>query len=376
MQGSEGSASRPLLPRPSKGVARAGSKPAQSRLQRFRPLFWDRQRTQLQFRVESNWEFAQLNCNAFRRQFKFEFPTFPTFPKFPHYQSERLMMTFLSTHERARTRVHCCPAVLTHRHPFMRAVPLLKPKHFDGLTTMIGGGLRFQVALNVDDWIAASPSIGASYADTEARLRKLAANRRPGRVELNPTKISSDDLLKACRASQHKLKGRETINVAYGLSDSFDREWVVDVKDRKWGFWRKSEGQSLVLVAFDDADKVVGYSSFGATCSAPIERSDKYSVRFEMDMVYVFPERRGSGFGLDLSIATGMVCQDIFQAYYRAVPSGAHLIPHIYADYESEGGEAITLHVRDELDCAVDMLREDRRRPSIVLSHTELDAGY
>jgi hypothetical protein len=258
----------------------------------------------------------------------------------------------------------------------MLLAPTLKAKHFEGLTTtMIDGGLHFQVSLTVDDWISADPFMNRDYADLDARLRKLAANRRPGRIELNPSTVSGIELLGLCRASQRKLRKKEYINVAYGLSDTFERQWEVD-RTNPCGVWRKREGQSLVLVAFDDGGKFVGYSAFEASCSAPMDRSDEYSVRFEMVMVYVLPERRGTGFGLDLSIATGMVCHDIFRAYYRAVPAGACLVPNIYADYESEGGEAITVHVLNELDFAVDILRQDGRRRSIRLSHSELEAGY
>lgn len=260
----------------------------------------------------------------------------------------------------------------------MRTVPTLKPKHFDedGLTTMVNGGLHFEVSLTVEDWIAVSPFRCGSFEDEELKLRKLAAKRRPSRIKLNPSTISSAEIVELCRASQRKLRKREYINVAYGLSIPFDRKWKVHTEIRKWDIWRKGEGQSLVIVAFDEDEKFVGYSSFGANCYAWIDPSDKYDVRFGMEMVYVLPERRGVGFGLDLSVATGMVCRDIFRAYYRAIPAGAHLAPHVSADYESEGGEAFTLQVKNELDIAVDMLREGRWRPSIGLSYTELEAGY
>lgn len=258
----------------------------------------------------------------------------------------------------------------------MRAVPTLKPKHFDGVTTMVGGGLHFKESLTIHDWIVLSSNIGSTFADHETNLLERAANRQPSWVELNPSTMSAKDLVNRCRASRGKQRTKNYFNVGYRLSESFDRKWDVHTENRKGDIWRKTEGQSLVLVAFDDRKEFVGHSSFKATCNAPIERTDKYSVSFEMAMVYVLPERRGVGYGVDLSIATGMVCEAIFRAYYRAVPSGVCLVPYIFAEYESKGGEAFTLHVRDQIDYAVDILREDRQRRPVGLSHTELCAGY
>jgi GNAT superfamily N-acetyltransferase len=263
--------------------------------------------------------------------------------------------------------------------PFsMRVVPTLKPKHFDGLTTIVDGGLHFEVSLNVDDWIAhCCPMKMDNTSDAwEARLRILAAKRRPARTELNPRTLSGDALLELCRASQRKLRKRDQFNAAYGLSRPFQRRWEADPSGPSRHDWRKREGQNLVLVATDAAGVFVGYAAFGAYFYVPFDRSRTHSVQFDMEMVYVLPEHRGAGFGLDLSIATGMVCESIFQACYRAVPAHSGLRPGICADYHSKGGEAFTRQVSGEIDVAVDMLREERRRPSISVSHTELDAGY
>jgi hypothetical protein len=255
----------------------------------------------------------------------------------------------------------------------MQPLPTLKPRHFKGLKTkMLNGGLHFAVRFTPEDRNAECPNMSDTFEDLDDRLNKLAARRGPGQVVLNPRRPSISTIRELCRASQAKVRTRELINVEHGLLQRFDRRWKAKIASEIG----KIESQHLVLVAFDEHRTFVGYSGLTAIFTTPLDRTRTYILKFSMELVYVLPERRGSGFGLDLSIATGMVCQDILSACYRAVPAGSSVCPKIYAEYQSEGGESFTSQVKDQLNFTVDVLTEDRIRPSVWLDYVEADGDY
>jgi hypothetical protein len=176
------------------------------------------------------------------------------------------------------------------------------------------------------------------------------------------------------RRAQRARPG-EPINVSYLLLKScakkgdYDRQWspIDGCSDGPYA------GQGLILVAFQKP-KPVGYISLdlGAIWYAD-ERCT--SLRVQPHMVYVAPRLRGAGFGVDLSIAAGLICEDFVQAVYRAVPSRTKIEGVIEGDFESQGGEKIYQHLLDCLHCAVDLVRDGSRR-SVKVGHFDSDCGY
>ena len=248
--------------------------------------------------------------------------------------------------------------------------PLLRTKNFEGLQTQLGvTGLEFSENIGLYEREASCPEIGATFGDTSDYLTALSETRQPSKVVLNPKTPSAQALLKQLKKSQKLHVPSEQISIAYGLPETYDRSWKREIKAGD-----DSEGQFLVLVIFDPK-VAIGYFGIHLSLSHCSEEHAVY-LHFVPALVYVDPSRRGEGFGLDLSIATGQIAQDILVAAYRAVPPGTTIFPCIYADYESEGGENVTAHLNSCLELQVDMLNEFGKRMSIKLQGPDLDAGY
>lgn len=134
------------------------------------------------------------------------------------------------------------------------------------------------------------------------------------------------------------------------------------------------EGQALAVVVFDPVHPV-GYAGLQVSLLHDAVEREVF-LSFRPELVYVTPTRRGRGYGLDLSLACGWICREVLEAVYRAVPAGTVIQSHVYADYESTGGEAFTGHLHGCLGWGVDMLRETGKRRSVTFDRVELDAGY
>jgi GNAT superfamily N-acetyltransferase len=133
------------------------------------------------------------------------------------------------------------------------------------------------------------------------------------------------------------------------------------------------EGQTVVLVCFD-AGQVVGHAALEV--SVLRQRGEgEVTLAVHPQLVFVVPNRRGQGFGMDLSVAWVLV-QDVLRALYRAVPARAVLSASVYADYESEGGEAFTNHLHACMEFRLDMLRDCGKRRTVQLGRSDLDGGY
>lgn len=250
---------------------------------------------------------------------------------------------------------------------------MLRPRHFKGLQTQLSEtGLIFNANIGPVDREAACPEIGETYGDMAEYLDRLADSGSFTRIVMNPTRPSAQTLLKLMKAAQASAMPNEKIDIGYGLAGSYDLNWKRDFSSDSDP---DHEGQSLVFVAYD-MEGPVGFADIGVGLIHPDSDTDYFFLSFVLSLVYVIPQRRGQGYGLDLSIAVGQVCSDIFGAVYNAVPPGSEISPNISADYESEGGEAVACHARDSLDFTRDMLREAGKRKSIRIEEVALNAGY
>ena len=247
--------------------------------------------------------------------------------------------------------------------------PILKPKHFEGLqAAMNNGGLSFKARLGVEDWIEHSPLFGTSDEDDQ-RLRGVAARRGLARVVLNPINMPISEIKQVCELVHAALRKHEGINTSYLLPNHYCRKWTVNSGDH-------SEGQKVVLANFDKRGNFVGYAGMSIALHSPWVPGDSFTLSISIHLVYVLPTRRGSGYGLDLSIASGLLAADVLNACYLAVPSGSVIEPLVQADYENKSGETFTLQVMRELHYGADMLKTHRRRPSVKIVAPSLSAGY
>lgn len=238
----------------------------------------------------------------------------------------------------------------------------VRPEHFKNSLVQMGPkGLEFDCEITEQDreceWLNDS-----KHLDREGFLEHIRTLRPSTRIVANPVRLIS-----ATRLKKLMIRGREVGAVeigGYGIHKTYSSVW--DASD--------PEGQDVVLVAFD-GQEAVGYASmFVGFFWDPSDKEANFSVGVEG--VHVQGAHRGKGFGLDLSIAAGYLVRDVYEAVYRAIRSGTKLSASIRADYESEGGEAFTEHLRTVLDVHVDILRDTGNRPSITLSYPEVDAGY
>ncbi len=249
--------------------------------------------------------------------------------------------------------------------------PLLKPKHFDGLyTRLTDQGLRFSTRIGPDERQDEIFEIADGEYELDDQLEQLQNLRPYTKVAANPRSPSARSLLKFFREAKQRLLPEESVSLSHGLPDKYDLQW-----DRQ----RKSDGddieeQFLVLVA-QDGDDLVGFAGVGISLLHFPERK-QIDICHSLELVYVHPGHRGQGFGIDLSIACGHLCRDVFVATYRAAPAGYTIVPAIKADLETKGGERFTRQVADALDFQSDMLRENGKRKSITVESTEVDAGY
>jgi GNAT superfamily N-acetyltransferase len=251
----------------------------------------------------------------------------------------------------------------------MALQPLLKAHHFRySDTRMTGAGLSFNTKIRPVDREAACLSLGETFGELDERLAVLAL-REPTRVSLNPRIPSVAALRQVLELSKRKRPPGERIRVDYGLPSCYDRGWKLK-PDRSF----VCEGQYLVLVAFAGREPV-GYIGMAADLYRDYD-GRQVDLTFHGELVYVRPERRGEGYGIDLCVASCRLARELLDATYRAVPPNWTLESTFYADYESEGGAAIAQEIHGSLEYGFDMLREYGKRKSVKLGDAELDAGF
>jgi hypothetical protein len=250
-----------------------------------------------------------------------------------------------------------------------RTLPILKPSHFaDGPTHLTGEGLQLDILIDDDDRRTGGVYAGRTFQDTDNFLDKFAA-RSPTRVVVNPSAPSKIDLVHFLRDVQARELPGEPINVGYGLPEEYQRYWQLEFDDDGL-----REGQTVVAVAFNPIE-VVGYASMRLSVQYSPTDQGLY-LHISPILVYVIPSMRGNGYGIDLSIACAFLCTDLLDALYAALPARTTISAMISADYESKGGEFFVRHLLSEMECAIDLLRENGKRKSIEIKGVNLDAGY
>lgn len=243
---------------------------------------------------------------------------------------------------------------------------LLRSEHFEGRRTQLAGtGLSFSSNIGPDE----REMLTHFRGHTMRLMTKLDRVRPYTKVTLNPSRPSARTLSQLLSEAQKREMPNEHISISHGLPARYERAWR-----RGGAIENDSEGQQLVAVAYDPF-KPVGYAGWRVALTHDAHDKGLF-LSFSLDLVYVHPRRRLEGFGLDLAIACGMVCEDILYAIYRAVPPGTKIAPQISADYESKGGERFAMNLYDSLSNLAEDLSEFGTRRSVSFDQVELDAGY
>jgi GNAT superfamily N-acetyltransferase len=249
--------------------------------------------------------------------------------------------------------------------------PLLQPNHFmEGSTTLRNNGLCFVCKICKDD--RELEVYDMRRRDVDGFLAAIATMRTYTLVVLNPIDLSPTALLEYLTMGAENSILDNGIAIDYGLANRYDLRWKRRIENEL-----DIEDQHLVLVAFAANNSTpVGYLGFRPWINQDAKEPHLILLCFDLNLIYVQPRYRGQGYGMDLSIACGYVCQDILAAAYRAVPPNTKICPEVLADYESFGGEDCTLQVQNTLQSYVDFLRESGERKSVQLDNVELDAGF
>ena len=249
--------------------------------------------------------------------------------------------------------------------------PLLQPNHFiEGSTTLRNNGLCFVRKICKDD--RELEVYDMKRRDVDGFLATIATVRPYTLVVLNPIDLPPSALLEYLIMGSENSIMDNGIAIDYGLPEKYDLHWKRHIENEL-----DIEDQYLVLVAFAANNSTpVGYLGFRPWINQDAKEPHLILLNFDLDLIYVQPRYRGQGFGMDLSIACGYVCQDILAATYRAVPPNTKICTGVLADYESFGGEDCTLQAQNTLQSYVDFFRESGKRKSVQLDDVELDAGF
>lgn len=249
--------------------------------------------------------------------------------------------------------------------------PLLQPQDFTGRRTKYGRkGFLFNY--KIDESSREHEVFNMARRDCDEFLDGIVKLRPYTKIVLNPNAPSAISLLEFFASDAEKHNIDDDVNIHYGLPKKYDLHWRRIIRDDF-----DSEGQYLVLVAFSvNREEPVGYLGLKPWINHDPDERELLLLNFDLKLIYVRPIHRGLGYGMDLSIACGYVCQDILTATYRAVSPGTTITPIIWADYESFGGEDCALQVNSILEYCVDTLLEIGHRESVQIDNVVLDAGF
>lgn len=252
-----------------------------------------------------------------------------------------------------------------------KLLPLLKPKHFEGLTTKLANqGLRFSTRIGHTEREEEIFVIGDGNHEVEDRLDKFKNLRPYTKIKANPRTPSARSLMQSLHEAKTRLRPDESFSLSYGLPNSYsikcDRQQTPDGLD--------IEGQYMVLVALN-GNTPVGFAGIDIELRHDIE-SKQIVISQSVHLVYVSPAYQGQSFGIDLSIACGHLCQDVLVATYRAAASNFTITPIVNAVFETAGGERFTQQLVSSLEFKTDILNAEGRRKSIKIERIEIDADY
>lgn len=240
---------------------------------------------------------------------------------------------------------------------------VLHPEHFEGLLTLTEAGLQAHFDINENDRdFELFGSIDMPRRGRKPIEKRLAGYAKRGRciVEINPSAFPPEELKALMTQLQLEhygppqradsgLVSAEAISLSYPFRDGkVGAPWSAQLCTQGCDDPTFVQVQRLLLVATHKGQPC-GFAVMEFRCSQE-EDSTELLVAFDLDLVYVPPKLRGKGFGLDLSIAAGLLAERFFLAVWRACKKGVTLVPVVNADLESSGGEAFVRQVYHKLE--------------------------
>jgi hypothetical protein len=250
--------------------------------------------------------------------------------------------------------------------------PMLRPEHFKGLETQMGStGLTFNKTIDADVRRDAALNLDMDWDAMEEYYEQIDASRGPSIVKVNPRQPSAKALSALIESLEDKDQWRNCIPTR-----GYERQWQRKYANARQsnGVGRFVEGQSLIVVIFS-GNEPVGYAQFYVSVNRD-RGGKKLFLTIDTELTFILPKFRGKGYGLDLSIACGQICDDVLTAAYAAVPSGSTIIPMVIGDIFSKGGEAFIQQLVDALAFQVDMFREDCKRKTVTVDHVVNESGW
>lgn len=244
--------------------------------------------------------------------------------------------------------------------------PLLTAQHFtEADADLISTGLAYD-ATRDENTRRHDAQFYADQPFCDAAHGPQSPIQGASRCAVHPIELTAKQLLARLKAGDES----PTVNLSYGLPSRWPREWAVHDED-----YGPEEGQEVVVVCFAADREPVGFASLVVCVSRDVEEQ-QVDVRIEARMVYVTPSRRGQGFGLDLSVASGRIVASVLAATYRAAEPNWSIEPAVVASFESEGGEKFVNFLIEKLEVATDDLRDEARRSDVSINRTYVDVGY
>jgi len=189
-------------------------------------------------------------------------------------------------------------------------ITILKHKHFNNKVTQLkNGGLSFEMRIDAGIRENCLKDLDGKYLPTGEYIDRFSNMRGSSFVKINPQQTSSRTLLAIINKTQ-KANGEfwHSPIPKYGYNLKWTRTYCNDKQNSTLKLY--SEGQSFIAVVYDGRNPV-GYSSFAIEVMN--ERCSRdYQFKVNVGMVYVLPNFRGKGYGIDLSVACSTLCGEVY----------------------------------------------------------------
>lgn len=257
-------------------------------------------------------------------------------------------------------------------------VPLLKSRHFKDpieppVLKMGVHGLTMDEIVNGGDRWRIISDIGTNLDAEGEKKRQALLSMPPTRVVSNPKDWPLNKINQHFLAMQAAYAPQEAVNIEVDqpASGSYENHWTAAI-EKCDGDEYTIEGQQVFLVAFKD-HKPVGFVNLGLRLKR--DETDELDICFSLNMVYANPTERGKAVGIDLSVATGWVVEDVLRAMHRAAPPKQTINVVIDADYLSIGGKLFVDHISGCAQMIQEEMSEDENRSRKKKGYVGLYAG-
>ncbi len=185
-------------------------------------------------------------------------------------------------------------------------------------------------------------------------------------VVINPDWIELGSMIKYFNAQQQMLRPGKRTNLTQFVEeiDVFDDSWSKRVVEFSDPFMNSaSEQQDLYLVAFHDS-RPVGFVKM----EPRIDQYEDGQVALEvaLDMIYVSPQMRGKGFGLDLSVAAGKLIQELAHQTHEKLSEEQTLFVELKCKPTNKNGKLFLEHLDLVISVSLEEMAENPDRKGAI----------